>query len=194
MTKLTRADLYSLEEYAEKRDTFRANIIQHKKNRRVELGNHVVLHFEDRLIMQYQIQEMLRAEKIFDVRGIEEELSAYNPLIPDGSNLKATMMIQYTDVDERKLMLAKLTGIEKMTWVQVDGHDRVFAIADEDMERATEDKTSAVHFLRYELTAEMIASFKSGTNLAAGVDHDNYHCTLNPVAENCAASLRQDLD
>lgn len=144
--------------------------------------------------MHYQIQEMLRAEKIFDARGIEEELNAYNPLIPDGTNFKATMMIQYTDVDERKIMLSKLIGIENQTWVQVDGYDKVFAIADEDMERASEDKTSAVHFLRFELTPEMVAAFKSATNLAAGVDHEHYSYALNPVPENSAATLRQDLD
>lgn len=194
MTHLTRADLLSLEAYAEKRNDFRVTVMAHKKHRRVELGNHVVLHFEDRLLMQYQVQEMLRAEKIFEASGIEDELNAYNPLIPDGTNLKATMMIQYSDVDERKVMLSKLIGIENLTWIQVDGHDRRYAIADEDMERDSAEKTSAVHFLRFELTPEMIASFKSGASLAAGIDHDHYNCSLNPVAQNTVVSLRQDLD
>lgn len=194
MSNITRADLFSLEEYEDKRNEFRANVMAHKKNRRVELGSHVILHFEDRLLMHYQIQEMLRVEKIFDARGIEEELNAYNPLIPDGTNFKATMMIQYTDVNERKIMLSKLTGIENQIWVQVEGYDKVYAIADEDMERASEEKTSAVHFLRFELMPEMIISFKSGANLAAGVEHEHYSYVLNPVPDNSALTLRQDLD
>jgi hypothetical protein len=133
MAKITRDDLYSLEDYSEMRDEFRAKVMAHKKNRRLDLGEHVVLHFEDQLIMHYQIQEMLRAEKIFDSKGIEDELNAYNPLIPDGSNFKATMMIQYSDIEERKIMLEKLVGIEDLVWVQVSGHEKVFAVADEDM-------------------------------------------------------------
>lgn len=194
MTKLSRNDLLSLEEYDQKRDAFRAEVMAHKKNRRVELGDHVILHFEDRMIMHYQVQEMLRAEKIFDARGIEEELGAYNPLIPDGSNFKATMMIQYPDIEERKIMLSKLTGIEDLTWVRVEGYDKVFAIADEDMERTSEEKTSAVHFLRFELTGEMSSAFKAGANLAAGIDHENYGAELNSLTQNIASSLRQDLD
>jgi len=194
MAKLTRDDLYSLEDYSEMRDDFRKKVMAHKKNRRLELGENVVLHFEDQLIMHYQVQEMLRAEKIFETGGINEELNAYNPLIPDGSNFKATMMIQYSDIDERKIMLEKLVGIEDLTWLQVSGHDKVFAIADEDMNRATETKTSAVHFLRFELTSEMVAALKTGATLDAGIDHDSYTCSIHPVTDNITASLIKDLE
>lgn len=194
MTKLTRDNLFSLEDYAAMRDDFRSKVIAHKKDRRLELGNHVVLHFEDQLLMHYQIQEMLRAEKIFDADGIEEELNAYNPLIPDGTNLKATMMIQYSDIDERRAMLKKLSGIEDLTWVQVNGYEKVFAIADEDMDRTTDDKTSAVHFLRFELTAEMIDSLKSGSTMDAGIDHESYTCSIHPMAENIRSSLIKDFE
>lgn len=194
MAKLTRDDLYSLEDYAQMRDDFRTKVMAHKKNRRLELGENVVLHFEDQLIMHYQVQEMLRAEKIFESRGIEDELNAYNPLIPDGTNFKATMMIQYSDIDERKIMLEKLVGIEDLTWLQVNGHDKVFAISDEDMDRATETKTSAVHFLRFELTPEMITALKEGATLDAGIDHDSYTCSIHPVTTNITASLVEDLE
>ncbi len=194
MAKLTSDDLYSLEDYSKMRDDFREKVMAHKKNRRLELGENVVLHFEDQLIMHYQVQEMLRAEKIFETGGINEELNAYNPLIPDGSNFKATMMIQYSDIDERKIMLEKLVGIEDLTWLQVSDHDKVFAIADEDMERATETKTSAVHFLRFELTSEMVAALKTGATLDAGIDHDSYTCSIHPVTENITASLLEDLE
>ena len=192
-TKLSRKDLYSLEQYSEMRDEFRRKIIAHKENRRVELGDNVVLFFEDKLIMQYQVQEMLKAEKIFDAEGIEEELAAYNPLIPDGSNWKATMMIQYTDVDERQRMLAQLIGIENRTWVQVEGFDRVFAIADEDLERDTEEKTSSVHFLRFELSPAMVTAAKNGATISVGVEHENYTAALSPLPGNIADSLRADL-
>lgn len=194
MRKLTRDNLLSLEDYAAMRDDFRAKIMEHKKDRRLELGDHVVLHFEDQLLMHYQVQEMLRAEKIFDARGIEEELNAYNPLIPDGTNFKVTMMIQYSDIDERRVMLQKLTGIEDLTWIQVDGREKVFAIADEDMDRTTDDKTSAVHFLRFELSPEMIASLKAGAQMDAGIDHDSYTCSIHPVAENIRSSLVRDFE
>ena len=194
MKKLKREDLYSLEDYLEMREDYRSKVMAHKKNRRIEIGPNVVLLFEDRLIMQYQIQEMLKAEKIFDAEGIEEELSAYNPLIPDGKNLKATMMIQYSDIEERKVMLGKLLGVEDITWLQVDGHDKVFAVADEDMERSTEDKTSAVHFMRYEFTDEMISSLQSGVKLNAGVEHEHYKHIVSPVAENIRQELVQDFD
>jgi hypothetical protein len=194
MAKITRDDLYSLEDYSEMRDDFRAKIMAHKKNRRLELGENVVLHFEDQLIMHYQIQEMLRAEKIFEAKGIDDELNAYNPLIPDGSNFKATMMIQYSDIDERKTMLEKLIGIEDLTWLQVNDHDKVFAIADEDMERATETKTSAVHFLRFELNQEMVTALKEGATLDAGIDHESYTCSMHPVTANITESLIGDLD
>jgi len=153
MAKLTRSDLYSLEKYSEIRNEFRKKIIAHKEHRRVLLGEHLLLLFEDRLIMQYQVQEMLKAEKIFDAAGIEEELDAYNPLIPDGRNWKATMMIQYEDLEQRKTMLSQLIGIEDKVYMQVDGFDKVFAIADEDISRDNAEKTSAVHFLRLSLTS-----------------------------------------
>ena len=193
MSKLARKDLYSLEEYTEMRDTFRKKIIAHKENRRLELGDNILLLFEDKLIMQYQIQEMLKAEKIFDAAGIEEELGAYNPLIPDGTNWKATMMIQYTDVDERQKMLAQLIGVEDLVWMQVAGHEKVYAIADEDLERDTEEKTSAVHFLRFELDGDMIASLKTNAEISAGVEHKNYQKIVNPVQNNLRESLINDL-
>ena len=193
MSKLARKDLYSLEEYTEMRDAFRKKIIAHKENRRLELGDNILLLFEDKLIMQYQIQEMLKAEKIFDAAGIEEELGAYNPLIPDGTNWKATMMIQYTDVDERQKMLTQLIGVEDLVWMQVAGHEKVYAIADEDLERDTEEKTSAVHFLRFELDGDMIASLKTNAEISAGVEHKNYQKTINPVENNIRDSLVNDL-
>jgi len=194
MTKLSRKDLYSLEEYAEIRDDFRARVMQHKKNRRLDLGNNLVLLFEDRLVMQYQVQEMLKAEKIFEADGIQEELDAYNPLIPDGTNWKATMMIQYADIAERQQMLKKLVGIENSIWLRVDGQDKIYPIADEDLERATDDKTSAVHFLRFELTPAMIADIHKGSNISAGVDHENYNVTLDAIPDNVAKSLAEDLE
>lgn len=194
MTKLSRADLYSLEEYSEIRDEFRARVMEHKKNRRLDIGDNLVLLFEDRLVMHYQIQEMLKAEKIFDADGIQEELDAYNPLIPDGTNWKATMMIQYADVAERQQMLAKLVGIENRIWLRVGNHDKVYPIADEDLERATDDKTSAVHFLRFELTPAMIADIHKGSIISAGVDHENYKVTLDAIPDNVAKSLAEDLE
>jgi hypothetical protein len=194
MTKLSRKDLYSLEEYSEIRDEFRARVMAHKKNRRLDLGDNLVLLFEDRLVMHYQIQEMLKAEKIFEADGIQEELDAYNPLIPDGTNWKATMMLQYADVAERQQMLAKLVGIENRVWLRIGDHDKVYPIADEDLERATEDKTSAVHFLRFELSPAMIADIHKGARISAGVDHDNYSVTIDAIPGNVAASLANDLE
>ncbi len=194
MTKLSRKDLYSLEEYSEIRDDFRARIMAHKKNRRLNLGDHLVLLFEDRLVMHYQVQEMLKAEKIFDADGIQEELDAYNPLIPDGTNWKATMMVQYAEVTQRQQMLHKLVGIENRVWMRVGEHDKVYPVADEDLERATEDKTSAVHFLRFELTPVMIAEIHKGATISAGVEHENYSVTLDAIPENVAASLAEDLE
>jgi hypothetical protein len=194
MTKLSRTDLYSLEEYSEIRDEFRARVMEHKKNRRLDIGDNLVLLFEDRLVMHYQIQEMLKAEKIFDADGIQEELDAYNPLIPDGTNWKATMMIQYADVAERQQMLAKLVGIENRVWLRIGNHDKVYPIADEDLERATDDKTSAVHFLRFELAPTMIADIHKGASISAGVDHENYSVTLDAIPDNVATSLAQDLE
>jgi len=172
--QLTRDDLYSLERYAQMRGDFRARVMAHKKRRRVPIGAHATLYFEDRLTIQYQIQEMLRVERIFEVEGIQDELDAYNPLIPDGSNWKATLMIEYGDEDERRDALARLRGVEDAVWVQVEGFDKVFAIADEDMEREDGTKTSSVHFLRFELTAPMIAAVKSGAGIGCGTDHPDY--------------------
>ena len=193
MQKLTREDLYSLEEYVEMRDDYRKKIMAHKIDRRLELGENVLMMFEDRLIMQYQVQEMLKAEKIFEAAGIEEELSAYNPLIPDGKNWKATMLIQYTDVEERQQKLTQLIGIENTIWMQVEGFDKVYAIADEDLERDTEEKTSAVHFMRYELDDEMVAAAKTGAAISAGVEHENYQAVVKPIATNIRDSLASDL-
>jgi len=174
MEKLTRENLYSLEDYATIRDSFRADIMAHKKLRQVQLGPNVRLLFEDRMTMQYQVQEMLRIERIFEAAGIQEELDAYNPLIPDGSNLKATLMIEFSDVEERKEALARLIGLERMTWLQVEGFDKVYPVANEDLERETEDKTSSVHFMRFEFTPDMIAALKNGAAMRAGVEHPEY--------------------
>ena len=194
MHKLTRTDLYSLEQYAEQRSAFRDKVMAHKKNRRVALGLHAALYFEDRLTIQYQVQEMLRAERIFELTGIDEELAAYNPLIPDGSNWKATFMLEYDDVDERRGALEKLIGIEDRVWVKIVGLDPVFAIADEDLERDTEQKTSAVHFLRFELTPQMVAAAQEGAAIGMGIDLPAYRCTLEPLPENIRAALVQDFD
>jgi len=174
MQSLDRSDLMSLEQYAERRSEFRARVLEHKKHRRVPIGPHLALYFEDRLTIQYQVQEMLRIERIFEAEGIEEELAAYNPLIPDGSNLKCTAMLEYQDVEERKRQLALLKGIEDLVWLQVGGCERVYAIANEDLERSTEDKTSAVHFMRFELDAGMIARLRDAAPLRMGVNHDLY--------------------
>ena len=194
MQKLSREDLFSLEKYAEARSAFREKVLEHKKNRRLALGTNAALYFEDRLTMQYQVQEMLRIEKIFEADGIKEELDAYNPLIPDGSNWKATFMIEFPDVEERQQMLTRLVGIEDRVYVHVADFDRVYAIADEDLERADEDKTSAVHFLRFELPTEQVASLKNGAALVAGIDHDNYRVEISPVPANIRDSLVNDLD
>jgi len=194
MKKLMREDLMSLEEYSEARDEFRNNVLAHKRNRRLELGTNASLYFEDRLTMQYQVQEMLRIERIFDSAGINDELDAYNPLIPDGSNWKATFMIEFPELEERRAMLQQLRGIEDRVYVRVGDFDRVFAIADEDLERADDEKTSAVHFLRFELTEEQIAALRSDAELAAGIDHDNCTVEILPVPENIRNSLLGDLD
>ena len=193
MSKLTRQDLYSLEDYSEMRDDYRKKVMAHKVNRRLELGDHILLTFEDKLIMQYQIQEMLKAEKIFESAAIEEELETYNPLIPDGSNWKATLMIQYPDVEERQLQLALLIGIEDLIWMQVDGFDKTYAIADEDLERANDVKTSAVHFMRFELNQAMVVAAKAGADISAGVEHKNYQAIISPVTNNLRDSLTADL-
>ena len=192
--KLSRDDLFSLEQYAEARPAFREKVLAHKKNRRLDLGTNAALYFEDRLTMQYQVQEMLRIEKIFEADGILEELDAYNPLIPDGSNWKATFMVEFPEVEERKAMLSQLVGIEDRVYVQVADFDRVYPIADEDLERDTEDKTSAVHFLRFELPPEQARALKSGASLIAGIDHENYRVEVSPVPDNIRESLVADLD
>lgn len=194
MYKLTKDDLYSLEQYSSVRDEFRENVIEHKRDRRLPLGNNATLYFEDMLTMQYQIQEMLRIERIFEAAGIEEELDAYNPLIPDGSNLKATFMVEFTDAEERRNMLSRLVGIENKVWLQIDDFEKIRPIADEDLERSDENKTSAVHFLRFELDPVQIAALKSGASLSAGIDHENYQVEVSPVAENVRKSLIADLD
>jgi len=194
MDKLTRDDLYSLEKYAEVRPDFRARVIAHKKNRHVRIGPSATVYFEDRLTIQYQIQEMLRVERIFEAAGIEEELEAYNPLVPEGSNWKATFMIEEPDVEKRRELLAGLIGIEDRVWVRVNGHDMVFAIADEDLERDTEEKTSAVHFLRFELAPGMVSDLRAGAALGMGIDHDNYRYQLEPVTDNVRDALLADLD
>ncbi|KPK37991.1 MAG: hypothetical protein AMJ69_09670 [Gammaproteobacteria bacterium SG8_47] len=193
MGKLKREDLWSLEDYAQRRPQFRAEVMAHKKSRQVRLGEHATLYFEDETTMRYQVQEMLRAERIFEADGIQEELDAYNPLIPDGSNWKATFMVEYDDVEERKQALAKLIGIEGKVWMRVDGFDKVYPIADEDLERETEEKTSSVHFMRFELTPQMVAAVKEGAAIAAGIDHSAYQATLDPLPENIRSSLAQDL-
>jgi hypothetical protein len=193
MQKLTRDDLYSLEQYSEIRDEFRNQVLAHKRNRRVALGTNASLYFEDRLTMQYQVQEMLRIERIFEAAGINDELEAYNPLIPDGSNWKATFMVEFPEVEERRAMLTRLIGIEDKVYMQVDGFDRVFAIADEDLERSDEHKTSAVHFMRFELSADEMSALKSGAALAAGIDHENYRVEISPLPENVRQSLIGDL-
>jgi len=194
MQKLTRDDLFSLEKYAAVRDEFRSDVLLHKRNRRLALGTNAALYFEDRLTMQYQVQEMLRIERIFEEDGINEELEAYNPLIPDGSNWKATFMVEFPEIEERRAMLAQLVGIEDRVYVQIGDLDRTYAIADEDMDRSDATKTSAVHFLRFELSPAEVAALKDGAPLAAGIDHDNCQVEIAPVPGNIRESLLGDLD
>ena len=194
MHKLERKDLLSLEDYARERPAFREKLIAHKRARTLHIGPNLTLLFEDRLTMQYQVQEMLRAERIFEAAGIQDELDSYNPLIPDGSNWKATMLVEFGDVEERKQALGRLIGLEDRVWLQVQGHERVHPIADEDMERETEEKTSAVHFLRFELTPEMVKALKQGSALDAGVDHDNYRHEVRPVSDALRKAIIADLD
>jgi hypothetical protein len=193
MGRLSREDLFSLEEYARQRPAFRARVMEHKAHRRLALGGHLTLCFEDRLTIQYQVQEMLRAERIFEDEGIREELDAYNPLIPDGSNWKATLLIEYPDSEERRSALQRLLGIEDRIWMQVSGFPAVPAIADEDLERATAEKTSAVHFLRFELAAPMVTALKAGAGLSAGVDHPAITASADPVPDFLRESLIADL-
>jgi len=193
MAKLSRDSLMTLEAYAKARKDFRARVIAHKKPRTVHLGDHVTLLFEDPLTIQYQVQEMLRIEKIFEAQGIQDELDAYNPLIPDGRNFKATMMIEYEDANDRKAALARLKGIEDRAYVQVEGLPRVYAIADEDLDRENEEKTSSVHFLRFELTDEMADALKYGMTLAVGIDHPHYAARLDPLRVEARDALLKDL-
>jgi hypothetical protein len=193
MPKLSPDSLMTLEAYAKARKEFRAGVLAHKKNRTVHLGEHVTLIFEDELTVRYQVQEMLRIEKIFEPSGIQDEIDAYNPLIPDGHNLKATMMIEYEDVEERRGALSLLKGIERKAWVRVGEEKRVLAIADEDLERESDEKTSSVHFLRFELGAKSAAALKRGAALSVGIDHPHYREELNPVPANVRAALLKDL-
>ncbi len=194
MHKLAHKDLFSLGKYAEIRTKFRAEVMQHKKDRQLPIGPNATLYFEDLVTMKYQIQEMLRAERIFEADGIQEELDVYNPMVPDGSNWKATFMIEYDDEDERKRQLAKMVNIESHVWIKIDGFDRITPIADEDLERATDDKTSSVHFLRFELGSDMIDALKQGASLLAGINHSAYNHTVDPVPNNIRQSLLNDLD
>lgn len=193
MQKLNRDDLFSLEKYAEVRPEFRARVMAHKKNRQLPIGPNATLYFEDALTMQYQIQEMLRIERIFEAAGIQEELDAYNPLIPDGSNWKATFMMEYPDEDERRVQLKKLLGIERHVWAQVADFARVTPIADEDLEREDDEKTASVHFLRFELSDEMAEAVKNGAPISMGIDHPSYTYAAEPIPQNVRDSLAQDL-
>jgi hypothetical protein len=190
---IDRDSLMTLEAYAKARPALRTEIIQHKKIRKVQLGNHVSLLFEDEKTLRYQIQEMLRIEKIYEEEGIQSELDAYNPLVPDGSNFKATMLIEYANEVERKAALAKLIGIEDRLFLQVEGHDRVYAIADEDLERENSEKTSAVHFVRFELSQAMKDALKGGAQLILGSDHPHYLAQLDKLPQETLASLLTDL-
>jgi hypothetical protein len=192
--KLAATDLMSLEQYARERAAFRTRVIEHKRARQLQVGPNTTWSFEDRLTIQYQIQEMLRVERIFEPEGIAEELASYNPLIPDGRNWKVTLLIEFAQPEERRAQLARLRGIEGRCWVQVAGHARVAAIADEDLPRENEEKTSAVHFLRFELDPAMIGSLRAGAALGAGIDHEHYRHSADPVPAAVRAALLADLD
>jgi len=193
MPRITRDSLLTLEAYAKARSEFRTKVMAHKKDRTVHLGDHVTLMFEDEMTMRYQVQEMLRAERIFEERGIDDELDAYNPLIPDGSNWKATMLIQYTDVEERQRALAGLIGVEDRVWIQVEGFPRVHAVADEDLERENDEKTASVHFLRFDLEPAMKQALAGGAAVRMGVDHPRYQATAEALPGEVRASLLRDL-
>ncbi|MHB1587632.1 MAG: DUF3501 family protein [Acidiferrobacteraceae bacterium] len=192
MEKLTRENLYSLEHYAQTRDAFRRQVLEHKRSRQLDVGPHARLCFEDTLTIHYQVQEMLRVERIFEAAGIEDELAAYNPLIPDGHNWKATFMLEYADPEERKVALRNLRGVEDRVYVRIGGGGRVLAVADEDLERATEEKTSAVHFLRFDLTADMIRDARGGAGIVCGIDHPHYRHEVE-LPEPVRTSLVNDL-
>jgi hypothetical protein len=193
MQKLKPADLYSLEQYSRERPAIRTNVMEHKRSRQVAVGPNLTWLFEDRITIQYQVQEMLRAERIFESEGIADELGAYNPLIPDGTNWKVTLLIEFPEEKERRVQLTRLKGIEDRCWVQVAGHEKVFAIADEDLERENDEKTSSVHFLRFELTREMVAALKADGAISIGVDHPHYRHEINPVSPAVQASLKADI-
>ena len=193
MGMITAESLMSLEQYAKARKEFRERVLAHKKDRTVQLGDHITLVFEDELTMRYQIQEMLRVERIFEEKGIRDELDAYNPLVPDGSNWKATMLIEYPDIDQRRVALSKLIGVEDRVWVKVAGQPAVFAIADEDLDRENDNKTSAVHFLRFGLSMPMKRALKEGAALSIGVDHPNYSAARDKARPETAHSLLKDL-
>ena len=193
MSRITRDSLLTLEAYARTRAQFRSQVLEHKRHRTVAIGPNITLVFEDELTMRYQVQEMLRVERIFEDDGIQDELDAYNPLIPDGSNWKATMLIEFPDVDERRRMLTRLIGVEDRVWVRVEGCAPVYAIADEDLERETAEKTASVHFLRFELSTEMKTRLQGGAALAIGVDHLNYTHTICEVGDATRHSLLRDL-
>lgn len=193
MAQISRDSLWTLEHYSRIRNQFRQEVIAHKRARQVALGEHITLFFEDEKTVRYQIQEMLRIEKTFEEGGIQDELDAYNPLIPDGRNFKATMMIEYSDPAVRKVELAKLKGVEDRVWIQVEGREKVYAIADEDLERENEEKTSSVHFLRFELDEDMAGALKYGVSLAMGVDHPHCQVNVEPIAAETRAALTKDL-
>jgi hypothetical protein len=193
MQKLTKNSLWTLEHYARVRDKFRKEMIEHKKSRMVSLGENLTLHFEDAQTIKYQVQEILRIEKTFEEEGIVDELEAYNPLIPDGTNFKCTMMIEYSDEDVRREKLKSLKGIEDKVWVRVEGRDKVWAIADEDLARENDEKTSAVHFLRFELDEDMIKSLHYGVGMSIGVDHTQYSVSIDPVSIDLRNNLVKDL-
>lgn len=194
MEKLQLNKLYSLEQYHRIRPEFRSKVMAHKRNRKVALGEHATLYFEDTLTMQYQVQEMLRVERIFEQEGIQEELDTYNPLIPDGRNLKATFMLEYADIYQRRRELARLVGIENRVWARVAGFEKVHGIANEDLERSTAEKTSSVHFMRFEFTDDMVGALKRGADLAFGVDHEHCSKSVDPVPAATRKSLLADFD
>jgi hypothetical protein len=193
MSRISRESLWTLEHYSRIRNQFRAEVMAHKKLRRVELGDHITLFFEDEKTVRYQVQEMLRIEKTFEEEGIQDELDAYNPLIPDGRNFKATMMIEYPDPAMRKIELRKLKGVESKVWVQVEGREKVWAIADEDLIRENEEKTSSVHFMRFELDEDMAAALKYGVGLSIGIDHPACMVKIDPIAADVKTALVKDL-
>ncbi|HEY3655203.1 MAG TPA: DUF3501 family protein [Steroidobacteraceae bacterium] len=194
MQKLARADLLSLEQYASERVRLRSEVIAHKLLRNVQVGPNMTWCFEDRTTIRYQVLEMLRAERIFESDGIQGELDAYNPLIPDGNNWKVTLLLEFPDPEERRVALEKLIGVEDRCWVRVSEMERVFAVADEDLERENDEKTSAVHFLRFELTPSMLEAMKSGASLSIGVDHENYRHSVSPLPPTVREALCADLD